>query len=343
VTDTTAPEAGADAGKTAQIDALAALQAAEQGAAAANAGVSDAVEAAAGDDAKGKDTDDVKGDGTVKKDAKADAKGDAKALTQAKADAIADAKTAAAQPQSDSDDAGQQDGNKPADPSHHGVAKPAVDTAEPETRGHRATQSADAAKTAAVQAQNAQAAATAASADAAASTAAAAATSGTSTTHTQPQALTSAHLQAQLQASADNSSAVPVNALPVEIATRVVAGKRQFEIRLDPPELGRVDVKVDIDSNGNTTTRLVVERSETLDLLKRDSQSLERALQQAGLKTSDSGLEFSLRQQPAQNDDQGTSGGKTIAVPDEDAAPLPVQRQGYGRLLGMSGGLDIKV
>ena len=113
-----------------------------------------------------------------------------------------------------------------------------------------------------------------------------------------------------------------INALPVEIATQATAGKRQFEIRLDPPELGRVEVKMNIDNNGNTTTRLVVDRPETLDLLKRDSSQLERALQDAGLKTSDNGLEFSLRQQSAQGDDQGSSKGTTLAVP---SAALTVQ------------------
>lgn len=344
------PDPAAGAGKTPQIDALAALQAAEQTAAAANAGAAGQGQAASTDDTKGKAqaADDTKGDGTVKKDAKADAKSDPKALMQVKSDAIADTKIAAAQSQSDSDDnAGQQGSDKPADPSRHSVAKPTPDTTEPDTRGHRATPAADAAKTAAVQVPNAQTAAIAASADAAASataTAAVAASSGASTAPTQPQVLTSTHIQAQLQLGADTSAAVQVSALPVEIATRAVAGKRQFEIRLDPPELGRVDVKVDIDQNGNATTRLIVDKAETLDLLKRDSQQLERALQQAGLKTSDNGLEFSLRQQSAQGGDQGTSNtATTLMVPDEDAAPLTVQRQGYGRLLGMSGGLDIRV
>jgi flagellar hook-length control protein FliK len=357
VTDATQSDA-APSGKAAPIDALAGLQAAEQNAAAANAGAADP--AAPTDDAKGKGkaaADDIKGDG--KKDAKADTKGDAKsdpksdakALAQAKSDAIADTKTAAAQSsqsQSDSDDAsGQQGGDKPADASRHSAAKPAPDTTEADTRGRRVTPAADAAKTAAVQVQNAQAAANAAAADASASapaTATAAASSaGTNQPQTLTQTLTSTHIQAQLQLGTDNSAAVQVSALPVEIASRAIAGKRQFEIRLDPPELGRVDIKVDIDKNGNATTRLVVDKAETLDLLKRDSQQLERALQQAGLKTSDNGLEFSLRQQSARSDDQGSFKGTTVMVPDEDATPLPVQRQGYGRLLGMSGGLDIRV
>jgi flagellar hook-length control protein FliK len=347
VTDASQANAAAGAGQTPQPDALAALQAAEQSAAAMNAGVSDQAQTtAAADEAKGKGqaADDSKGDGTVKKDAKADGKGDVKALTQAKADVAVDAKTAAVQPKTDSDDdTGPQSGDKPADPNHHNVAKPASDISEPDARGHRTTD-VGGAKTGVVQNPHINGNATAVAADIAASTTAAAAASpGISTTPAQPQPATPAHLQAQLQTGADTSTAVPLSGVAVEIATQATAGKRQFEIRLDPPELGRIDVKLDIDKNGNTTTRLVVERTDTLDLLKRDSQQLERALQQAGLKTSDNGLEFSLRQQSAQSDDQGSSKATTLVVPDEDAAPLPVQRQGYGRLLGMSGGLDIRV
>jgi hypothetical protein len=32
-----------------------------------------------------------------------------------------------------------------------------------------------------------------------------------------------------------------------------------------------------------------------------------------------------------------------VAVPDDDSAPLDALRQGYGRLLGLGGGLDIRV
>ena len=90
---------------------------------------------------------------------------------------------------------------------------------------------------------------------------------------------------------------MPLSGLAVEITTQAHAGKKHFEIRLDPPELGRIDVKLDVDRDGNVSTRLVVDRADTLDLLKRDASSLERALQQSGLKTSDNALEFSLRQQ----------------------------------------------
>jgi flagellar hook-length control protein FliK len=139
------------------------------------------------------------------------------------------------------------------------------------------------------------------------------------------------------------AAAVPLAGLAVEITTQAHAGNKHFEIRLDPPELGRIDVKLDVDRDGNVSTRLVVDRADTLDLLKRDASTLERALQQSGLKTSDNGLEFSLRQQGFARDDNAAQTAAQLVIPDDDPAPLEAMRQGYGRLLGLGGGLDIRV
>lgn len=95
---------------------------------------------------------------------------------------------------------------------------------------------------------------------------------------------------------AASARAVPVEQLAVEIATRAGKGERRFDIRLDPPELGRIDVRLEIDGKGNTTAKLIVERAETLDMLQRDARGLEKALQNAGLKTDAGGLQFSLQQ-----------------------------------------------
>jgi flagellar hook-length control protein FliK len=139
------------------------------------------------------------------------------------------------------------------------------------------------------------------------------------------------------------AAAVPLSGLAVEIASQASAGNHRFEIRLDPPELGRIDVRLDVDRDGRVSTRLVVDRADTLDLLKRDAGELQRALQQAGLKTSDNTLEFSLRQQAFGRDDAPPQGAAQIVVPDDDPAPLEAMRQGYARLLGLGGGLDITV
>ena len=86
--------------------------------------------------------------------------------------------------------------------------------------------------------------------------------------------------------------------LAFELVRQVNDGNTRFQMRLDPPELGRIDVKLDIDKSGQINARLVVDKSETLDLMQRDQRALERALQQAGLDGSKTNLEFSLKQSP---------------------------------------------
>ena len=147
----------------------------------------------------------------------------------------------------------------------------------------------------------------------------------------------------RVDASADN--AVPVAGLAVEIVSRAQDGLRRFDIRLDPPELGRIDVRLDVDSGGKVTSRLTVERAETLDLLRRDAPQLERALQHAGLNT-EGGLEFSLRDQNFAGRDQAPRDVPATArliVPDDEQVAADAARRGYGRLIGLGGGVDIRV
>lgn len=91
------------------------------------------------------------------------------------------------------------------------------------------------------------------------------------------------------------SQPTPLHVLPIEIGLRALAGARQFDIRLDPGELGRVDVNLSISDKGEVTARMVVDRVETLHLLQRDARTLERAFEQAGLKPSDAGVDITLR------------------------------------------------
>jgi flagellar hook-length control protein FliK len=140
--------------------------------------------------------------------------------------------------------------------------------------------------------------------------------------------------------------AVPVAGIAVEIAGHAQSGRNTFEIRLDPPELGRIDVRLDVDSSGQVTSRLVVDKAETLEALRRDAGDLERALQQAGLKTSDNGLQFALRDQSFAGRDQGSGGAPSPArhiVLDPDLAPLATTSNSYGRTLRAGGGIDIRV
>lgn len=134
--------------------------------------------------------------------------------------------------------------------------------------------------------------------------------------------------------------------LAFEVARQVTDGNTRFQIRLDPPELGRIDVRLEIDKAGQVNARLTVEKAETLDLMQRDQRGLERALQQAGVDTSKTNLEFSLRQNPFagqqqqnwQGREQGQPGGGTAGTTgSEDAEPAPPQVTLYRGSLQASG------
>jgi flagellar hook-length control protein FliK len=142
--------------------------------------------------------------------------------------------------------------------------------------------------------------------------------------------------------SAPQPAAIPIAGLAVEIAGKALAGKNRFEIRLDPPELGRIEVRLDVDRDGNVTSRLTVDRADTYDLLRRDAAGLERALQDAGLKTADNGLQFSLRDQSSNQQQTNGSDTAQIVVQDE-SLPTDITPQIYNRLAGQGGGLDIRV
>lgn len=110
------------------------------------------------------------------------------------------------------------------------------------------------------------------------------------------------------QAGAPQQS-VPVGALAAHITRQAVNGNNRFQIRLDPPELGRVDVRLELTRDGVVNTHLTVERPETLDLLQRDARSLEQALARTGLNTKDGGLSFSLQDQ-SQSQEQSAQNGR---------------------------------
>lgn len=151
---------------------------------------------------------------------------------------------------------------------------------------------------------------------------------------------------APTQTALASNTPVPMNSLAADIALRAAGGNSRFEIRLDPAELGRIDVRLDVDKHGNVTSHLTVERPATLDMLRNDAPRLQQALENAGLKTGDSGLQFSLRDQSSsgQNNDNGSGrNSQRVIITDEDTVPAQVAGRSYGRALGSSSGVDIRI
>ena len=60
-------------------------------------------------------------------------------------------------------------------------------------------------------------------------------------------------------------------------------GVRRLTIRLEPVELGQLEIRIERTGDQAARVHLMVERPETLALLRRDQPALERALDQAGL------------------------------------------------------------
>lgn len=69
---------------------------------------------------------------------------------------------------------------------------------------------------------------------------------------------------------------------------------KQMTLRLDPPELGRVEIRLEFGDERMVKANIIVEKPETLLMLQRDANALERALQNAGLETDSGSLDFSM-------------------------------------------------
>jgi flagellar hook-length control protein FliK len=91
---------------------------------------------------------------------------------------------------------------------------------------------------------------------------------------------------------------VPAEQVLVRIRDLPRPGNHRIQIHLDPVELGKVDVTMDVAIDGRTQLTMTVDRKETLELLQRDRVSLEKSLNELGLKTDAGGMSFNLREQP---------------------------------------------
>lgn len=150
-----------------------------------------------------------------------------------------------------------------------------------------------------------------------------------------------------IQVSAQPREAVPnMPALAVEIAAKSQSGAKQFDIRLDPPELGRVEVRLSIDATGKASAHLSADQPQTLTLLQKDAHVLTRALRDAGLDVSQDGLNFSLRQQQdngagAQSNQSGNRFGRGFALTATTSLEASAISAAYSG--GADGHLDIRV
>lgn len=142
------------------------------------------------------------------------------------------------------------------------------------------------------------------------------------------------------RASATNTAAqASAPAATVQVYTRMIErfdGRAQrFEIRLDPAELGRVDVRIEIGADKKVHAVLAAHDSAALNDLMRGHRALERALADAGIDMADGGVKFELASDSNRNPSNGETknGSHTapnvwrtfdIPTPSAEAAVKPV-------------------
>lgn len=140
----------------------------------------------------------------------------------------------------------------------------------------------------------------------------------------------------------------------VHIASQVKNGASKFEIRLDPAELGRIEVQLDIAKDGKVKAMLSADQQDTLDLLQRDQKFLQKALSDAGLNLDNDGLTFSLNDQAQSGNQQAdennagqaaTSNTVSVDATDTDIPDLTELQvtESYGIRLAHRLGVNIAV
>jgi flagellar hook-length control protein FliK len=134
-----------------------------------------------------------------------------------------------------------------------------------------------------------------------------------------------------------------IGALAAAIAAKSAAGSRTFDIRLDPPELGRVDVHLTVDKDGKVQAVMLADRPHTLELLQRGSHDLERALKDAGLSLSNNSLNFSLKGEGRQGDGGGASMARARSLTSAVVARAEAANASEINFGTASGRLDIRV
>ena len=139
----------------------------------------------------------------------------------------------------------------------------------------------------------------------------------------------------------------PVDQIKVQLSKSLKDGADTLSVQLHPEDLGRVDVKLEM-QNGQVKATITADRPETLQMLKNDSSSLQQSLNNAGLGTDANSLNFQLRgeqqqQQSAQSGNGGLSGGTDNAVDDDASSVAAISAASLQRATGGGSGVDINV
>lgn len=130
--------------------------------------------------------------------------------------------------------------------------------------------------------------------------------------------------QAQTNPNLNPNHATPqmvAKQIGLAIARQAGDGKHSFKISLKPADLGHVDIRMDIQTDGRVTATITADNQRTLNLLHRDQGSLQRALTNSGFDAGGNNLNFTLKQQQQNPAESGY--GANITGDTEDDGMMP--------------------
>lgn len=120
----------------------------------------------------------------------------------------------------------------------------------------------------------------------------------------------------------------PAQQVAIHMEKGFAKGQTTIHMKLDPEELGSIDISLSIDENRHIRANITAERPQTLDILRKDADTLEKALSTTGLKTEQGGLSFNLKQGGEHSAQQAfTQNQKSFHSPHSRQATTSVQAQ----------------
>jgi hypothetical protein len=128
---------------------------------------------------------------------------------------------------------------------------------------------------------------------------------------------------------AGHRATTPAALVAQHIIRRFEGRSTSIEVRLDPAELGRVQVSLEVGADNKVTAVVAAENPATLSDLVRSARELERALQDAGLELDAGGLSFDLAERGENASSDAGSSGKSSGRGEgggETLAQTPVSR-----------------
>ncbi len=127
------------------------------------------------------------------------------------------------------------------------------------------------------------------------------------------------------------------------IKRQIVSGREEVTVRLDPPELGRIHIRLSFETAGELRAVVATESTAALDLLRRDVNQLDRALAEAGVRTDGRSFRFDEGQTGsgfARSDQQG-GGRNSGSAPNPSDADETLPTRAAWRGINANGRVDM--